>query len=145
MLEEFERLLAGKNDVKSPGQGQRLRAATPAIRTERRTYRRRSPLARLLLIVREDRAVLYVTQRRGHVVGVDGRSERSQRVRQALDLTAVEEVSPLLHVREAQDERCVEPLVGRVIVRDVRAVPELLVPAHEGLGSQFAQHAGACE
>jgi hypothetical protein len=31
MLEEFERLLAGKNDVKSPGQGQRLRAATPAI------------------------------------------------------------------------------------------------------------------
>ena len=31
MLEDgFERLLAGKNDVKSPGQGQRLRAATPA-------------------------------------------------------------------------------------------------------------------
>jgi hypothetical protein len=28
MLEEFERILAGKNDVKSPGQGQRLRAAT---------------------------------------------------------------------------------------------------------------------
>src|SRR5215218_11309403 len=145
MLEEFERLLAGKNDVKSPGQGQRLRAATPAIRTERRTYRRRSPLARLLLIVREDRAVLDVRQRRGHVVGVDGRSERSQRVRQALDLTAVEEARPLQRVREAQDQRCVEPLVGRVVVRDVRGVPEPLAPGQEGLGSQFPQRAGACE
>src|SRR5215207_4992686 len=112
---------------------------------ERRTYRRRSPLARLLLIVREDRAVLDVSQRRGHVVGVDGRSEPSQRVRQGLDLTAVEETRPLLRVREAQDQRCVEPLVGRVVVRDVRGVPELLVPGQEGLGSQFPQHAGAYE
>ena len=45
--------------------------------------------------MREDRAVLDVRQRRGHVVGVDGRSDPSQRVRQALDLTAVEEARPL--------------------------------------------------
>src|SRR5436305_74196 len=55
--------------------------------------------------VREDRAVLDVRQRRGHVVSVDGRSERSQRVRQALDLTTVEETRSLLRVREAQDQR----------------------------------------
>src|SRR5437867_10728677 len=41
--------------------------------------------------------------------------------------------------------RCVEPLVGRVVVRDVGGVPELLVPGQEGLGSQFSQHAGVCE
>jgi hypothetical protein len=34
-----------------------------------------------------------------HVVGVDGRSEPSQRVRQALDLMAGEEARPLLRVR----------------------------------------------
>src|SRR5207249_5245630 len=38
-----------------------------------------------------------------------------------------------------------ESLVRRVVVRDVRGVPELLVPGQEGLGSQFPQHAGACE
>src|SRR5881392_3175364 len=54
-----------------------------------------------------DRAVLDVRQRRGHVVGVDGRRERGQRVRQALDLTTVEEARSLLRVREAQDQRCV--------------------------------------
>src|SRR5439155_2384562 len=47
------------------------------------TPRANSALARLLLIVREDRAVLDVRQRPGHVVGVDGRSKPSQRVRQA--------------------------------------------------------------
>jgi hypothetical protein len=51
--------------------------------------------------VREDHAALDVSQRRGYVVGVDGRGERSQRARQALDLTAVEEARPLLRVREA--------------------------------------------
>src|SRR5436309_9820003 len=97
------------------------------------------------MIEREYRAYINVRQRRGHVEGVDGRSDESQRVREALDLTAVEEARPLLRVREAQVQRCVEPLVGRVVVRDVRGVPELLDPGQEGLGSQFPQHAGACE
>ena len=34
-----------------------------------------------------------------------------------------------------------EPLVGRVVVGDVRGVPELLVPGQERLGSQLGQHA----
>jgi hypothetical protein len=45
MLEEFEGVLTGKDDVKVLVKGQRLRAATAPIRTERRTYRPRSPLA----------------------------------------------------------------------------------------------------
>jgi hypothetical protein len=45
MLEEFEGVLTGKDDVKVLVKGQRLRAAAAPIRTERRTYRPRSPLA----------------------------------------------------------------------------------------------------
>src|SRR5207249_9301903 len=59
--------------------------------------------------------------------------------------TAVEEGGPFLRVREAQAQRCVEPLVGGVVVRDVRGVPELLVPGQEALGSQLLQRAGVYE
>ena len=62
-----------------------------------------------------------------------------------VDLVAVEEGRPRRGVGEAEDERGVEPLVGGVVVRDVRGVPELLVPGQERLGSQFLQHAGAGE
>src|SRR5947207_4865858 len=100
-----------------------MAAQVPRDARETADLRPGSPTDWLLLIVRKDGAVRDVGQCRGHVVGVDGRSERSQHVRQALDLTAVEEGGPLLHVCEAQAQRCVEPLVGGVVVGDLRGVP----------------------
>src|SRR5438093_328985 len=79
-----------------------MAAQVPRDARETADLRPGSPTDWLLLIVRKDGAVLHVSQRRGHVIGVDRRSERSQHVRQALDLTAVEEGGPFLRVREAQ-------------------------------------------
>ena len=61
------------------------------------------------------------------------------------DLAAAEERPQRVGIGEAEDQRGVEPLVGGVVVRDVRRVPELLDPGHEDLGSEFPQHPGACE
>ena len=76
---------------------------------------------------------------------MDGGDERRQPVGQLVDLLAGEECRRRAGVGEAEDQRGVEPLIGGVVVGDVRGVPELLVPGHEHLGPEFLQHAGARE
>jgi hypothetical protein len=99
----------------------------------------------LLLVVRQDVAVLDVGEGGGDVVRVDRGGERCQLVGQFLDHVAREEGIPRRGVGEPEDEGGVEVLVGGVVVGDVRGVPELFDPGQERLGAQLLQRSGAGE
>src|SRR3954447_1120957 len=99
----------------------------------------------LSLVVRKRHAVFHEGQGVGYLIGVYRGSIRSQRVGQTLEVVAFEEARSCRRIREAQDQRGVEPLTRRVVVRNVRGVPELLDPGQEHLGSELLQRAGAGE
>ena len=90
---------------------------------------------------RENFSVFHEGEDGGHVVGVDGRCVRREQAGQSLGLGAGEERVAGRAGLEAEDERRVEALVGRVVVGDVGGVPGLLRPGQERLGAKFGQNA----
>src|SRR3954447_24885385 len=64
----------------------------------------------LSLVVRKRHAVFHEGQGVGYLIGVYRGSIRSQRVGQTLEVVAFEEARSCRRIREAQDQRGVEPL-----------------------------------
>ncbi len=95
--------------------------------------------------MRKDPAVLHIGERLGDVVGVDGGGEHGEPGRRARERATRVERPACRGIGAAPEQRGVEARFDRVVVRDVRCVPEPLVPRHEHLAAQLRQFAGARE